>query len=154
MRQVGNVVAGRAAGGVDRTIGIEVADLQTGNVDQGKQYFNGAGGCAKCHSPTGDLAGIASRFKGLQLERIMLYPEHAKSTAVVTLPSGETVSGTLEHQDEFTIAVRDSNGNYHSWQTGRVQFKVDSPVEAHVDQFPKYTDDDIHNLMAYLQTLR
>jgi mono/diheme cytochrome c family protein len=134
--------------------GVAVADLQTGNAEAGKAYFNGAGGCAKCHSPSGDLAGIASRMQGLRLERTMLYPENAKSTATVTLPSGQTISGTLEHEDEFTIAVRDSDGNYHSWLTSRVQFKVDSPVDAHVEQFPKYTDDDIHNLMAYLQTLR
>lgn len=134
--------------------GVSVADLQTGNAEAGKEYFNGAGGCAKCHSPTGDLAGVAMRFQGLQLERRMLYPEHAKSTATVTLPSGETVSGTLEHEDEFTIALRDGDNTYHSWLKSRVQYKVDSPVDAHVEQFPKYTDDDIHNLMAYLQTLR
>jgi mono/diheme cytochrome c family protein len=47
---------------------VEVADLQTGNADAGKQYFNGAGGCAKCHSPTGDFAGLATRLQGLQFD--------------------------------------------------------------------------------------
>ena len=70
--------------------GVDVADLQTGNVAAGKQYFNGAGGCASCHSPTGDLAGIASRYEGLELEERMLYPDDAKSTVTVTLASGET----------------------------------------------------------------
>jgi cbb3-type cytochrome c oxidase subunit III len=42
--------------------GVDVSDLQTGDVAAGKAYFNGGGGCAKCHSPTGDLAGIASRY--------------------------------------------------------------------------------------------
>ncbi len=134
--------------------GVSVADLQTGNVDAGRNYFNGAGGCSKCHSPTGDLAGVARRFEGLRLEERMLYPRDAKSTVEVTLPSGETVKGILAYQDEFTIALKDSAGVYRSWQVERVKFKVDSPVEAHVEQFPKYTDDDIHNLMAYLQTLK
>ena len=134
--------------------GVTVADLQTGKVDLGKQYFNGAGGCSKCHSPTGDLAGLATRFEGLKLEQRMLYPSGAKSRVTVTLPSGESVSGTVAYQDEFTIGLRDQNGFYHSWLTNRVKFKIDSPVDAHVEQFPKYTDDDIHNLMAYLQTLR
>jgi len=134
--------------------GVTVADLQTGNVDKGKKYFNGAGGCSKCHSPTGDLAGVATRFQGLKLEERMLYPEGAKSTVVVTLPSGETVKGTLAYQDEFVIGLRDSTGLYRSWMLDRVKATVDSPVEAHVEQFPKYTDDDIHNLMAFLQTLR
>jgi cytochrome c oxidase cbb3-type subunit 3 len=134
--------------------GVEVADLQTGNVDAGKKYFNGAGGCAKCHSPTGDLAGIARRFEGLQLEERMLYPRGAKSKVAVTLSSGETVSGTLAYLDEFTVGLKDANGTYKSWSVDNVKYKVDSPVEAHVEQFPKYTDDDVHNLMAYLQTLR
>jgi mono/diheme cytochrome c family protein len=134
--------------------GVEVADLQTGNVDAGKKYFNGAGGCAKCHSPTGDLAGLARRFQGLQLEERMLYPRGAKSTVVVTLPSGERVEGTLAYLDEFTVGLKDANGTYKSWSVDNVKYKVDSPVDAHVEQFPKYTDDDIHNLMAYLQTLR
>ena len=55
--------------------GVDVADLQTGNVEAGKLYFNGEGTCAKCHSATGDLAGIAKRFEGLQLEERMLYPQ-------------------------------------------------------------------------------
>jgi mono/diheme cytochrome c family protein len=134
--------------------GVAVADLQTGNVDAGKKYFTGAGGCSKCHSATGDLAGIARRFQGLRLEERMLYPRDAKSTIEVTLPSGETLKGTLAYQDEFTVALKDKDGVYKSWSTDRIKFKVDSPVEAHVEQFPKYTDDDIHNLMAFLQTLK
>lgn len=134
--------------------GVSPEDLQTGNAEAGKAYFNGAGGCARCHSPTGDLAGIARRFQGLQLEERMLYPRQARSTVTVTLPTGEKISGVLAYQDEFTIGLRDSTGTYRSWSTRRVQYTVKSPAEAHVEQFPKYTDDDIHNLMAYLQTLR
>jgi len=134
--------------------GVEVADLQTGNAEAGKKYFNGAGGCSKCHSPTGDLAGLARRYEGLQLEERMLYPRNAKSTVVVTLPSGQKIDGTLAYLDEFTVGLKDSSGAYHSWAVENVKYKVNSPVEAHVEQFPKYTDDDVHNLMAYLQTLR
>lgn len=134
--------------------GVDVADLQTGNAEAGKQFFNGAGGCATCHSPTGDLAGIASRHQGLQLEERMLYPKHAKSRVTVTLASGQTVAGTLEYLDEFTVGLVDSTGWYRSWRTRDVKYKVDAPVNAHVELFSKYTDSDVHNLMAYLQTLR
>jgi cytochrome c oxidase cbb3-type subunit 3 len=133
--------------------GVDVADLQTGNVEAGKQYFNGAGGCATCHSPTGDLAGIASRFQGLALEQQMLYPKDAKSKVAVTR-AGQTITGTLEYLDEFTVGLIDATGVYRSWRTADVQYKVDAPVDAHVELFSKYTDADIHNLMAYLQTLR
>jgi cytochrome c oxidase cbb3-type subunit 3 len=134
--------------------GVEVSDLQTGNVEKGKQYFSGAGGCSSCHSPTGDLAGVASRYQGLKLEMRLLYPENSASKVTVTLPNGETASGRLAYRDEFTIALRDSAGAWRSWPADSVKYKVDAPVEAHADLLGKYTDDDIHNLMAYLQTLR
>jgi len=134
--------------------GVDASDLQTGNVEAGQQYFNGAGGCATCHSPTGDLAGIASRYRGLELEEQMLFPRHAKSKVAVTLASGQTITGRLEYLDEFTVGLIDPTGTYRSWRTGDVQYKVDAPVNAHVDLLAKYTDADIHNLMAYLQTLR
>lgn len=141
-----------AAGGGRK--GVDVADLQTGNAEAGKQYFDGAGGCSKCHSPTGDLAGIATRYKGLELEQHMLYPEHAKSKVTITPKSGEPISGTLAYQDEFTIALRDSSDNYRSFRVRDVKFKVDSPADAHAELFPKYTDANVHDLMAYLQTLQ
>jgi len=134
--------------------GVDVADLQTGNAEQGKAYFNGPGKCSSCHSPTGDLAGIASRREGLELEMQMLYPQNAKAKLTVTTPSGQTFTGTLTFKDEFHIAMTDSNGWHRSWPIRDVQFKIDSPVDAHSAQFEKYTDDDIHNLMAYLQTLK
>ena len=134
--------------------GVDVSDLQTGNVETGRQYFNGTGGCSKCHSPTGDLAGVASRFEGLQLEQQMLYPRNAKSQVTITLASGQTMTGLLAYRDEFIIGLRDTGGVYHSWPVNRIQYTIDSPVDAHVELFSKYTDDDIHNLMAYLQTLR
>ncbi|GAC1422830.1 MAG: hypothetical protein NVSMB62_18860 [Acidobacteriaceae bacterium] len=134
--------------------GVDVADLQTGNVEAGQQYFNGAGTCSTCHSARGDLAGIASRYEGLQLEQRMLYPRDAKSRVTVTLPSGERITGTVAYRDEFTVALRDAGGVYRSWAVGRVKYSLDSPVTAHAELFSKYTDEDIHNLMAYLQTLR
>lgn len=134
--------------------GVDVSDLQTGNLEAGKRYFNGEGKCSSCHSPSGDLAGIAKRFGGLKLEERLLYPRGAKSKIAITLPSGETIAGQLAYQDEFNVAVRDSSGWYRSFPVSKVKFKVDAPAEAHADLLAKYTDDDIHNLMAYLQTLR
>lgn len=132
--------------------GVDPADLQTGNAEAGKQYF--AKACAGCHSPTGDLAGIASRFTGLRLEERMLYPRGAKSSVTVTLPGGQTVQGRLAYLDEFTVALRDADGRYRSWSTPDVKYAVSAPAEAHAELLPKYSDDDVHNLMAYLQTLR
>src|ERR1700733_1265993 len=92
--------------------GVDPADLQTGDADAGKRYFNGAGGCSSCHTPSGDLAGIATRFRGLQLEEQMLYPKNPKSKITVTQRDGKVVAGTLAYHDEFTVALRDSTGKY------------------------------------------
>lgn len=141
----------RGAGGRK---GVDASDLQTGNVQAGKQYFEGVGGCATCHSATGDLAGVASRYQGLELEEQMLYPRHARPKIAVMLPSGQTVTGKVAYQDEFTIGLLDESGSYHSWRKRDVQFKIDPALNAHVDLLSKYSDADVHNLMAYLQTLR
>ncbi|MGC1450292.1 MAG: cytochrome c [Candidatus Sulfotelmatobacter sp.] len=134
--------------------GVDASDLQTGNAEAGQQYFEGAGGCAKCHSPTGDLDGLASRYSGLELEEHMLYPKHARPKVSVTLASGQTINGSLGYLDEFTVGLIDSTGSYRSWRIRDVQYKVDPALNAHVELFSRYTDSDVHNLMAYLQTLR
>jgi cytochrome c oxidase cbb3-type subunit 3 len=134
--------------------GVDAKDLATGDIDKGKQYFNGTGKCNSCHSPDGDLAGVATRNQGLRLLQRFMYPRGAKAKMTVTLPSGDTVSGTRAYADEFTVALRDSSGRYRSWPAAKVQVRVDDPAEAHVDLLAKYTDDDIHNLMTYLMTLK
>ena len=72
----------------------------------------------------------------------------------MTLPSGEKITGPLAYRDEFVVGLVDQQGVYHSWRTDRVKYVIDDPAQAHVEQFPKYTDDDVHNLMKYLQTLK
>ena len=152
--QLQNAQAASGRKGSGGRKGVDPEDLQTGNAEAGKQYFNGAGGCSNCHSPSGDLAGIASRYKGLELEERMLYPRRPKATVTVLPSSGQEVSGTLAYLDEFTVGLTDAEGVYRSWRTRDVKYKVNAPAEAHVDLFSKYTDADVHNLMAYLQTLK
>src|SRR6266478_5076765 len=67
--------------------------LLTGDPAAGKAYFNGAGGCKTCHSPTGDLARIATKYSPIDLQARMLYPEGKHTIAVVTLLSGEQEIG-------------------------------------------------------------
>lgn len=134
--------------------GVDTEDLRTGDVGRGREFFNGAGKCATCHSPTGDLAGVASKYQGLELMRRTLYPRGAKVMLTVTLASGERVTGQREYQDEFTVALRDSAGVYRSFAMSKVQVEADSPAEAHVDMLPRYTDDNLHDLMTYLLTLQ
>ena len=143
----------KAESQVGRRRGVDVSDLQTGNAELGKQYFYGAGKCASCHSPTGDLEGVAHRYQGLKLEQRMLYPRDAAANVTVTLRSGQTFAGKLAYQDEFTVGLRDENGWYRAWPADEVSFKVSAPADAHAELLAKYSDNDVHNLMAYLQTL-
>jgi len=74
----------------------------------------------------------------------------------VTLPTGESFTGPLERIDDFNIAMRDSAGDYHSFTRDGATPKVEvhDPLKAHLDLLSKYTDADIHNLTAYLVTLK
>ena len=140
---------------------VDVADLQTGNATAGKRYFDNA--CTKCHSATGDLSGLAGRLQGLQLLQRMLYPggplrdPNRGAYVSVTLADapGQIVRGRLVYRDEFTIALIDASGWYRSWPTkGDYRFTIDDPLQAHVEQLGKYTDSDMHDVLAYLQTLK
>ncbi len=134
--------------------GVDPQDLQTGDAAAGERYFNGAGGCSGCHSATGDLAGITKRYTGLKLEQRLLYPRDAEAELTVVPQTGESITGKLVYHDEFTVGLRDSTGWYRSWPVREVKYTIKAPAEAHAELLAKYTDDDIHNLMAYLQTLR
>jgi len=140
---------------------VDAGDLQTGNADAGRRYFDTA--CARCHSATGDLKGVAARYEGLPLLQRMLYPGSGgrgagpapKPPAVrVTQRDGQVVTGTLAYRDEFTISITDPNGWRRSWPTSQVTYTVDDRLQAHVEQLGKYTDGDMHDVLAYLQTLR
>lgn len=131
-----------------------VEKLLTGNPEAGKAFFDGAGGCNKCHSPNGDLAGIAGKHSPIDLEARMLYPEGKHATAIVTLPSGEQVQGEVKHVDDFVIALTDASGWYRSFQRDRVRVELHDPLAAHRELLEKLTQADVHNLFAFLETLK
>jgi len=137
---------------------VDVADLATGDAAAGRRYFTGAGGCSGCHSATGDLAGLATRYQGLKLLQRMLYPSGqpapARPKVTLTLASGQTVAATLGGEDEFTITILDSAGARQTYEKSAVKFKIDNPMSAHFDQLGKYTDNDMHNVFNYLETLK
>jgi len=141
-----------------RRRGVTLEDLQTGNEAAGKTYFNGAGGCAKCHTPDGDLAHVATRLQPLALLRRMLFPTRGDrpnpATVTITPPGGATVTGRLAFRDEFTVALWDAGGWYRSFPIDGVRVTVDDPLDAHRTQLGKYTDKDMHDVLAYLQTLK
>jgi cytochrome c oxidase cbb3-type subunit 3 len=134
--------------------GYPVEKLLTGNANAGKAFFDGAGGCNKCHSPTGDLDKVASKYPPIDLEAHMLYPEGRHTTVVVTLPSGEQIKGPLEHVDEFMVSLRDGSRGYRSFSREHVKVELQDALVAHRDLLGKLSQADVHNLFAYLETLK
>jgi cytochrome c oxidase cbb3-type subunit III len=146
----------RTQAAIDRRA-YPILDLATGDAKAGQAFFNGAGKCSTCHSPTGDLAGIASRYQPIALQSVFLYPSGRRqrpAEAAVTPRTGATVSGVLEYLDDFTVGVRDSAGYYRSFAREAVKVEVRDPAVAHVELLRQYTDTDIHNVMSYLVTLK
>src|SRR3954470_4693342 len=95
---------------------VEPSDLATGSATAGRAYFEGAGKCASCHSPTGDLAGVGKKYQGLNLLRRMLYPTGQGPAAApaargtFTLPSGQTVVAPVVAEDDFSVTALDPLG--------------------------------------------
>jgi cytochrome c oxidase cbb3-type subunit 3 len=137
---------------------VDPSDLATGNAAAGREYFNGEGKCATCHSATGDLAGIGKRLQGLNLLRRMLYPTggpgSSSAKATFLLPSGQTVVAPVVSEDDFSVTVLDPTGTRQTYQRSAVKVKVDDPLNAHFDQLGKYTDADMHSVYAYLESLK
>jgi len=140
-------------------------NIVTGDPRAGEAYFNGAGKCGTCHSATGDLKGIATKYDPIALQGRFLMPlggrgnqRRATSPIIVTvtLPSGQSVQGPLERIDDFNIALTDANGDYRSFTRNGAIPKVElkDPLQAHYDLLSRYTDTDIHNLTAWLVTLK
>lgn len=150
----------------------KILNIVVGDPKAGEAYFNGAGGCAGCHSVTGDLAHIGSKYDAVEVQQHIVMPREvhygrraqagpqakpvAPVTATVTLPSGESFTGTVSRIDDFSISIVDANGDLHSFTRDGDTPKVDlhDPLKAHFDLLAKYTDSDIHNLTAYLVTLK
>lgn len=129
--------------------------FETGDATRGKAFFFGNGHCNTCHSPEDDLKGIASKYPPLTLMASIAYPQGTVDrTAEVITPSGATISGRLVHLDEFTVSIRDNAGWVHSWDRSAVKLEVRDPLAAHRRLLPRYTDAELHDLFAYLETLK
>jgi cytochrome c oxidase cbb3-type subunit 3 len=154
-------------GGRAETTGV--VDPLVGEAKAGEAYFNGPGKCASCHSVSGDLTGIGAKYTDVRaLQGAMLsggaavtqgyagLPASARKTVTVTMQSGETVKGQLDQIDDFIVALTDSDGNYHSYvrHGDSPKVTISNPLQPHFDMLRNFKDEDIHNLTAYLVTLK
>jgi len=151
---------------------LEIQDVLTGDPKSGAAYFNGAGRCSTCHSPTGDLAHIGSRLDPPAIQQQFLFPGGRGGfrggrggrgggaatkplTVTVSPASGAPITGALVHMDDFNVALRDGAGEYHSFKrTPDLKVVKNDPLQAHHELLDHYTDKNIHDIVAYLDTLK
>jgi cytochrome c553 len=126
----------------------------TGDPAKGAAYFQA--NCASCHSASGDLAHIGSKFaQASTMQARFLWPARMGPQQItVTTADGKSYSGTLRKMDDFGLSMTDSSGEYHYWPLDKVNVKTDDKLEGHRALLPKYSDADIHNVTAYLLTLK
>jgi len=141
------------------------ASILVGDAVAGEKAF--AGKCASCHSATGDLQGVATRITDPRvLQQSWLVPGSAgrgsppparprSPRVTVTLPTGQTIDGELERVDDFAVSLKTSDGGRRSFRIVQgMQVKVADPLQSHKALLPTYTDAEIHNVTAYLATLK
>ena len=144
-------------------------DILVGNARAGQAYFDQH--CTSCHSITGDLAGIGGKYDPKTVQNLIVsggghrsrphrhgppLPKAPPITVAVTLPSGKTVTGKLEHLSAFVVALTEADGTYRSFLRNGDTPKVvvHDPLQWHIGMLPKWNDADIHNLTSYLVTLK
>lgn len=154
------------AADVTNRFAYKIGDIMTGDPHKGSEFFNAH--CQTCHSPTGDLARVATKYDPVELQRRMLYPAPnlidmfmgkavkppAPAKVTVHLPTGQDISGILDHIDEFNVTLIDSSGWRRSFSRENIKVDVQDPRAEHEALLPDYTDDDMHNVLAYLETLK
>jgi len=161
-------------------------NIVVGDPQKGEALFNGSGKCNSCHSVTGDLAGIGSKYQPPQLQSLWISgganarfgrgfgrglltgnggmladtspPEITPSTITitVTLADGQKFTGVPVTYNDFYVAFRDMSGAYHSFDRrgGWPKVEVHNPLQPHWDLLKHLTDDEMHDVTAYLVTLK
>lgn len=147
-------------------------NILVGDASAGKQYFDA--NCASCHSAGGDLAGVASRYPSpMALQNAWVSggggggrggrgaaaaPARTPrpTTAVVTLPGGQRFEGRLDRIDDFLVTLTLADGTQKTFtRTGSTPtIQITDPLAGHRQLLTKYTDKDIHDVTAYLVTLK
>jgi cytochrome c oxidase cbb3-type subunit III len=145
-------------------------NVLVGDAAAGEAYFKA--NCSACHSAAGDLQGIGAlapdptqlqnlwvsggRVRGGRVGGARGSATRRQVTAVVTLANGQTVEGRLDRIDDFSVLLTTAEGVQRSFsRTGDVpKVEVRDPLEGHRRLLATYTDRDIHNVTAYLVTLK
>jgi cytochrome c oxidase cbb3-type subunit 3 len=144
-------------------------NVLVGNAPAGETYFQSK--CASCHSVTGDLKGVASKYSDPRMLQNMWVSggggggrggrggggENQKpTTVIVTMANGQKLEGTLVRKDDFIVTLILADGTRKSIaRDGDVpKIELHEPNEAHKKLIPTLTDKDMHDVTAYLATIQ
>jgi cytochrome c oxidase cbb3-type subunit 3 len=128
-------------------------NVLTGNASAGRDYFTAH--CMACHSFEKDLSHIAAKYQPDELQQRFLFPRRKPIEVTVRSGLAAPVSGTLDRIDDFSVSLRDADGEHHAWKRGPgVEVELTDPLARHYELLDQLTDPDIHNVVAYLETLK
>jgi cytochrome c oxidase cbb3-type subunit 3 len=144
-------------------------NLLVGDAKSGRRYFDIH--CVACHSTTGDLAGIGTELPSTeQLQnswvsgnragmRINAATQVKRPRVTVSLDNGEQASGTLQKLDDFIVSLITDSGQYrsftrHSAAARVMDVVVDDPLLQHRRLWSQLTDRSVHDVTAYLASLK
>ncbi|HKV46684.1 MAG TPA: c-type cytochrome [Candidatus Acidoferrales bacterium] len=145
-----------------------------GDAQAGEEFFNGAGKCNTCHSVTGDLKGIGSKYDVITLQGHIVLPRgkggwpniispfqvtnppDVPKKVTVTMPDGAVTTGDMISISDFDVVLRDGTGVRRTFtRNGNVpKVVINDPLQAHIDLMKTLTDKEMHDLTAYLVTLK
>jgi cytochrome c oxidase cbb3-type subunit III len=160
----------RGQGAPPPTEDAPVLNILVGDARAGEAYF--AATCAKCHSATGNLNGIATRIPDLKaLQNLWVSGGSGRGgrgaagrgastartvTVTVTLPAGQKVEGRLLRIDDFLVTLAEADGTVRTFRRVGARPRVDirDPLAPHRALLGTYTDKNMHDVTAYLATLK
>ena len=135
-----------------------VLNIVVGNASKGQAYVTAR--CLSCHGEE-TFAHIASRFRSPeQLQRGWIWPVHfgdkaVASNATVRMPGGEIIAGRVTQISDFRIMVVDNSGQERAIErVPGIDVQIHDPLAAHEEFILSLTNDDMHNVTAYLETLK
>jgi mono/diheme cytochrome c family protein len=136
----------------------QVLNIVVGNPAKGQATV--AARCNSCHAPE-SFAHIAGRFRSPeQLQRGWIWPRRSGDnslapTAKVKMPSGETIAGRVTQVSDFRITLVDTAGQTHAIdRVPAVEVEIKNPLAPHQEFIQSLTNDEMHNVTAYLETLQ
>jgi cytochrome c oxidase cbb3-type subunit 3 len=139
--------------------------ILVGDAGAGERYFQAH--CNGCHAADKDLQGIGTRYNEKTLQARIVNPRAAGGggapapkdvpiEATVHVRTGPSVSGQLLGLSDFFVTIRESGGARRTFaRDGRFpEVTLNDPLQAHFDFMRTCSDADLHNLTAYLVTLK